>query len=243
MTNRLKLLQSEIINLYRDEKIPMKLVAKQVGVNLKSVIKVLKINSIEIRKSKKNRIGGKYGRLLVIRYTKDDLSGKPMWECLCDCGNKTEARGSDLETKKIKSCGCLKEETSKENIKIAHKMFPKSYGFCGAGDIPGGYLSGRKRAAQMKHREYSVSSSYLWELFLKQNKKCAMTGIELNFRTYWTNKKNKSGTASLDRIDSNKGYIEGNVQWVHKDINNMKQDYTVDEFKNYCKLVVKYNLS
>jgi hypothetical protein len=38
-------------------------------------------------------------------------------------------------------------------------------------------------------------------------------------------------------IDSSKGYIEGNIQWVHKDINNMKWDFTQEEFINYCKLV------
>lgn len=47
----------------------------------------------------------------------------------------------------------------------------------------------------------------------------------------------KNRTASLDRIDSSKGYLENNVQWVHKDINWMKQDYSHEEFLQYCKLI------
>jgi len=44
-------------------------------------------------------------------------------------------------------------------------------------------------------------------------------------------------TASLDRIDNEKGYVEGNVQWVHKDINNMKHTYPNDYFVNLCQQV------
>ena len=44
-------------------------------------------------------------------------------------------------------------------------------------------------------------------------------------------------TASLDRIDSSKGYVEGNVQWVHKMINMSKQQYSQEEFIDMCKAV------
>ena len=48
------------------------------------------------------------------------------------------------------------------------------------------------------------------------------------------NKMNKS----LDRVDSSKGYIEGNVQWVHKMVNMSKQQYTQEEFIEMCTAVV-----
>lgn len=41
-------------------------------------------------------------------------------------------------------------------------------------------------------------------------------------------------TFSLDRIDSKIGYIEGNVQWVHKMVNMCKQHYTQEEFLEMC---------
>ena len=47
-------------------------------------------------------------------------------------------------------------------------------------------------------------------------------------------------TASLDRIDSNKGYIKGNVQWVHKDVNTMKMDHTQEEFIKICTMVANH---
>ena len=39
------------------------------------------------------------------------------------------------------------------------------------------------------------------------------------------NTDNNNDSISLDRIDSSKGYEENNVQWVHKDINLMKNKY------------------
>ena len=51
-------------------------------------------------------------------------------------------------------------------------------------------------------------------------------------------------TASLDRIDSNKGYTKDNVQFVHKDINWMKQDFEQNKFIEYCKKVAnKHEIS
>ena len=48
-------------------------------------------------------------------------------------------------------------------------------------------------------------------------------------------------TASLDRIDSNLGYVKGNVQWVHKHINVMKNIFNQDMFIFLCNQVTKTN--
>ena len=45
-------------------------------------------------------------------------------------------------------------------------------------------------------------------------------------------------TASIDRIDSSKGYERGNVQFVHKDINAMKWNLSLAKFMEYCKLIL-----
>jgi hypothetical protein len=80
-------------------------------------------------------------------------------------------------------------------------------------------------------------SEYLWELFLKQNRVCSLSGLPLRF----VNAK-QDGNASLDRIDSNKGYIVGNVQWVDKNINAMKSDLSEDDFIRFCSFVTKHRL-
>lgn len=44
---------------------------------------------------------------------------------------------------------------------------------------------------------------------------------------------------SIDRIDSSVGYVEGNMQWVHKDVNRMKQEFSESYFIETCRLVCR----
>ena len=58
----------------------------------------------------------RFGRLLVIREV-DNSNFKArfaMWECLCDCGNIIITQGSALRSGHTTSCGCYKNDLSKE---------------------------------------------------------------------------------------------------------------------------------
>ena len=73
-------------------------------------------------------------------------------------------------------------------------------------------------------------------LEIKQNNKCNVTGLPI--RLYNSNeKKNLYNSASLDRIDSSKGYIEENVQWVCLGVNYMKMNYSNEELLKTIKLI------
>ncbi len=56
-----------------------------------------------------NLEGKRFGRLLVLKRigTKDK---SPLWSCICDCGNYTEATARSLKTKNKQSCGCIHSE-------------------------------------------------------------------------------------------------------------------------------------
>ena len=49
------------------------------------------------------------------------------------------------------------------------------------------------------------------------------------------------GNASLDRINSEIGYIISNVQWVDKTINMSKQQMNNEQFIKMCKEVYEYS--
>lgn len=49
----------------------------------------------------------------------------------------------------------------------------------------------------------------------------------------------KESNASIDRIDSNLGYVRNNIQWVLKDINKMKNDFDQSHFIELCSKVSK----
>jgi hypothetical protein len=46
--------------------------------------------------------------------------------------------------------------------------------------------------------------------------------------------------ASLDRIDSSKGYIKGNIQFVSVIANYAKNEMTHDEMLYFCKATAKF---
>ena len=58
----------------------------------------------------KNEIGNKYGFLTAIKPLQEKNSnGETMWECQCDCGNKTVVQGSSLRNGHTQSCGCYQK--------------------------------------------------------------------------------------------------------------------------------------
>lgn len=85
------------------------------------------------------------------------------------------------------------------------------------------------------HLGFNVDCDYLNELYYKQNGKCAITGVVM---TYLAGHGRTKTNISLDRIDSNKGYVKGNVHLVCDLINTMKSNMPLGEFYNWCKLVV-----
>lgn len=99
-------------------------------------------------------------------------------------------------------------------------------------EISGTFWARVKSNAKQRGRVLNVDIAYCWNLFLKQNRRCALSGIELQF----SNKLNET-TASLDRIDGGAGYTIGNVQWVHKTVNLMKRTLSDTEFIKFCKVV------
>jgi hypothetical protein len=91
--------------------------------------------------------------------------------------------------------------------------------------------------------ELNVSVAYITKLFYEQKGLCALSGRPISFAES-ANKHQRGGTtASLDRIDSSKGYIEGNIQWVHKDLQFVKSDLQPEEFEKICEEVIRYKLT
>ena len=89
--------------------------------------------------------------------------------------------------------------------------------------------------------DFLISKEYVYNLFLKQNRKCALSGVEIKFADTSTLHSKGHTTASLDRIDSDRGYIEGNVQWLHKYVNIMKWKLSESDFLTWCSLIVNKN--
>jgi len=175
----------------------------------------------------KLNIGDRFNDLTVINDFVGIINNQYICKCKCSCGKEVDVIITRLINGVKKSCGCFLRRR-KKNSPI----------FTGHEDIYGEFWGHIKDGAKRRNIPFKITIKQAWGLFIKQNRKCALSGISIKFHSssrVW------DGNASLDRIDSSKDYSIDNVQWVHKDINWMKQDYSQKEFINYCKLIANYN--
>lgn len=187
------------------------------------------IKKLPKNKHIKDLIGQKFGKLTVQSFSCLNINSASKWNCICECGGIKEILGYSLTRGHSKSCGCL----------IGIKGEASSH-WKGYGDISSSYFNIIKKRAESKNFSININIEYIWDLFLKQNKKCAISGIELNFQSKTSE---FDGTASLDRIHSNKGYIVGNCQWVHKDVNYLKNNMSDKQLVDWCCKIADYQRS
>lgn len=171
-------------------------------------------------------INNKFGKLIPLEIVRVKCSNnqiKPKYKCICDCGKETIVFKTHLLSGETKSCGCLRTLCNNKN---------KTWK--GFGEIPMQYWSNLKRKANERNILFDINIEDAWNLFLKQNRECSLSGIKLNFKN--VNGK-EYATASLDRINPKLDYIIDNIQWIHKDLNFMKQDFSEEEFFNWIEII------
>lgn len=138
----------------------------------------------------------------------------------CFCGREFETVAQKILSGHTKSCGCIKGLKKRK----------------GTDHVPGTYFSRLRQAAAARGIEFAVTVEFLSSLLVNQGFKCALSGlpIKLVYGIEWGR-----CTASVDRRDNSLGYTPSNVQWVHKDINWMKQDFAQDYFLSLCESVTR----
>lgn len=105
-------------------------------------------------------------------------------------------------------------------------------------EIPKGWFDTKRRRALERDKEWDITIEYIWKVYLRQGRVCALSGLPLDFDADSDN-----GTVSIDRIKNNKGYVKRNIQLIHKDLNFMKYVYDQKYFINMCKLVAEKHKS
>jgi hypothetical protein len=93
----------------------------------------------------------------------------------------------------------------------------------------------------IKRRENKILASdltvsYLISLYNDQKGLCNISKLPM---TIVVGNKVVDTNISIDRIDNNKGYIKENIQLVCRRINSMKSDLILDNFYNWCELIIK----
>ena len=188
-------------------------------------------------------LGKQYGNFTIISEEIGRSNDqKILFKVKCSCGKEQFVRAYFLESGRQDCCKSCSQKRALEENKSRQKFLKLTHD--GIGNFTKTTYWYFKNNAKKRNIFWSneLTIEYLYDLLLKQNRKCALTGVNIDL----TESRKSSNvdfelmTASIDRIDSRKGYEPNNIQWVHKNINRMKWAFPQDQFIEMCQLVVNH---
>ncbi len=146
-----------------------------------------------------NLVGQQFTQLTVISLLGINKEGRPVWLCLCDCGNLQVAATNSLRYENTKSCGCRRAIVSKAKATVhgqSHtnlyyrwqKLFSRCYD-------PSDY-------AYHNYGGRGIKISNEWHLYANFFRDVGLPPTRQH---------------SLDRIDNNGHYEKGNTRWATKE--------------------------
>lgn len=178
---------------------------------------------------KKQFLGKKINSWTVTEYIGKGKNGVRRWKCICECGSKLEVNINCISKNEITKCrSCfIKERYETSGQDQIHQTWWSCF---------------LDRVHKSKMRVYFTKEE-AYNLYLKQNKKCALSGLPLYFKNF--NKESddrlRSYNASIDRKNSSKEYTLDNIQFIDKRINIMKNNQNENIFKELCSRIAKHS--
>lgn len=167
-------------------------------------------------------LGQKFGRwtvLDVIRNGPRDTRAK--FVCKCACGSVKEVLIDNAVSGK--STGCRK---------CSGMAGSKNPRWGGTKNVPFSFFSIMKKSASARDYDVDVTIDDIQELWDSSSGCCALSGVPITLST-----KKMGCTASIDRIDSSRGYTKDNIQFVHKHVNLMKNHFDQAYFIEMCRKI------
>lgn len=164
------------------------------------------------------KVGDVFDQLTVLNFETEKGTNRRIAICQCSCGKMVPIFTGLFQRNKKFNCGC--------------QPLPS---FKGSGEMSGAFFYNLKAGAKTRGLSVEVTKEELWNLFLKQERRCALSGLPLCLQI-----RGGRTDASVDRIDSTKSYTLDNVQWVHKDVNKMKQNLLQSHFLELCRRITEH---
>lgn len=193
-------------------------------------------------KNPEDIIGNVYGRLTVVKFLYYGLNLKKdktytkqkdyYYECLCSCGKTKTIRRQNLLKSDVKSCGCL---TIEAVWKMARLRRSKN------DDPHVGYLYGQNKNNSIYRGFYSTLTKEVFKNLILDN--CHYCGSEPSNVCKPKHLYGEMLYNGIDRIDSTKGYEEGNVVTCCKVCNRAKMDMSYEEFVKWIDQLKNYQFT
>lgn len=171
--------------------------------------------------------GQTFGELYVLNKF-SSVKKKVRWLVQCKHCDKVYDISTDVVKRNINGCSeCTRANSPRGN---------QSGSWLGGTYIPSIFISNVRRSAAKRDIPFDLTIEQLDLIWSLQDGKCAYTNRELSLDP-------STSTASLDRIDSSKGYVADNVQFVHKSVNIMKWALPENEFLQFIKEIYEFRVN
>lgn len=159
----------------------------------------------------------------VIRFY-DYVLGNAFWWCQCSCGLQKSVKAQDLlggTSRRCKDCAKLPRANDDK--------------------IPNNCWTTMTYNATKRGIDMPLTREEYYQILVDQQFRCALSGVELYMSKNTSEQIERKTTASLDRIDNSKPYTRDNVQWIHKDINTMKNVFTQSYLIEWCRKIIDHD--
>lgn len=168
--------------------------------------------------------GHRYGKWTVVERSGQDRFRRPTFKLRCDCGSEVVARW-----KQSKSCGCVRSA----KLRIVNTGKRKAYGESSFNQLYRAY----RNKAYKRGIEFSLSKDEFRELVNKPCYYCCLppSGIMSGYGYY-----GEYVYSGIDRVDSQNGYVIGNVVPCCKFCNPAKGSLSRQEFFEWASRVVSH---
>lgn len=92
-------------------------------------------------------------------------------------------------------------------------------------------------ANNRRNLEFNIDLKYVTTLYKKQEGKCALTGWTMQLEKGSKTTRTNPYVCTMDRINQDQGYIEGNIQLTCWLPNKIKNTLSNNEFIDLCKAI------
>ena len=171
--------------------------------------------------------GTNFGKWKIISNETIFKNNLTHWKCACTCGVEEYVPLNNLmngSSTQCNSCSAISTGLKKRT---------------GYMDITGTYWSILRTNINRLGKFFNIRIEEAWDIYLKQNKKCFYSGVDLFFNGY-DSIIDELSNAKLILIDPDGEYEKDNVRWVSIEIAKMKNSLSEKEFIKIVKSINNY---